>query len=120
MPFQQIFKILSFPIKKLGICLIGVVGICLWTQDVLAQEKLETEISKVPEKLILEDQTNSQENGITKIIPSKQPLTPINKLVLSQPKKEAVFVSEGKKPESTSSTLSFNIFLYIVDKFKSD
>ncbi|MEB2774747.1 hypothetical protein SYJ56_05485 [Algoriphagus sp. D3-2-R+10] len=35
-------------------------------------------------------------------------------------KKETQLSGEGKKVESTPSTLSFNIFLYIVDKFKAD
>lgn len=112
-------KTFSYPAKKLGICLIGVFGMCLLIHETFAQEKLETEISKIPEKLILEDHTNPQENGNSKIIASKN-LQPINKVILSPPKKEGSNIPEGKRLEPTSSTLSFNIFLYIVDKFKSD
>jgi hypothetical protein len=113
------FKKLSFPFKKLGICLIGVVGMCLWTQDAFAQEKVEIENNKVPEKIILEDHTSSQETGFQKNTVIKQTV-PVNKVAVPQPKKEVVYIPEGKKPEQTSSTLSFNIFLYIVDKFKAD
>jgi hypothetical protein len=113
------FEKLSFPFKKLGICLIGVVGMCLWTQNAFAQEKVEIENNKVPEKIILEDHTSSQETGFQKPTVTKQNL-PVTKVAAPQPKKEVVYIPEGKKPEQTSSTLSFNIFLYIVDKFKAD
>jgi hypothetical protein len=115
------FEKLSFPFKKLSICLVGVVGMCLWGQDAFAQEheKVEIEISKNAEKINLEDHTGSQESGFQKSTLSK-PTQPVIKSVTPPTKKEVVMAPEGKKPEQASSTLSFNIFLYIVDKFRAD
>lgn len=116
------FKKLSFPFKKLSICLIGVVGICLFAHDTFAQEheKIEIEISKSVEKINLEDHTGTQESGFQKSAISKQVQQPVIKATPPQVKKDAGIIPEGKKPEQGSSTLSFNIFLYIVDKFRAD
>ena len=116
------FEKLSFPFKKLSICLIGVVGMCLMAQDAFAQEheKIEVEITKSSEKINLEDHTGSQESGFQKPTLPKQVQQPVIKPASPPQKKEAVIAQEGKKPEQGSSTLSFNIFLYIVDKFRAD
>lgn len=116
------FKTSLFPFKKLSIILCAVLGMCLWTEDVLAQgeqEKAEIENTRNMEKPTLEDHTSSQDALSPRISPSKQ----------SQPfvkppavRKDNMAGGEGKKVESATapSTLSFNIFLYIVDKFKAD
>lgn len=110
---------LSFSFKKLSFCLIGVTALFFWTHDVTAQDRVDTEIAKVPEKIMLEDHTSYQENGGQKPMAPKA-IPAVNKTVANQPKKDNIFVPEGKKPEPIPSTLSQNIFLYIVDKFKAN
>ncbi|NVJ86584.1 MAG: hypothetical protein HWE15_09790 [Algoriphagus sp.] len=51
--------------------------------------------------------------------PSQESKT-LSPLIPSTPiRREVVIGPEGKKPE-TPSTLSFNIFLYVLEKFKAD
>lgn len=116
------FETLSFPFKKLGICLCAVVGMCLWTEDALAQdeqEKAEIETIRNMDKPALEDQHSSHESVSPRITTSKQ-IQPIVKPM--SVRKENLTGGEGKKaePSQVPSTLSFNMFLYIVDKFKAD
>lgn len=116
------FESSSFPFKKLGICACAVLGMCFWTEDVLAQseqEKGEIENVKNMDKSILTDHTSNFDSSSPKVSGSKQ--TPSNGSVPAV-RKENLTSGEGKKTESTAapSTLSFNIFLYIVDKFKAD
>ncbi len=114
------FKNSSFPFKK--ICFCAFVGICLFTGEAFAQgeqEKVEIETIRNMEKSALEDHTSSQEAGSPRISVSRQS-PPVIKATV--PKKENMAAGEGKKVEPTQapSTLSFNMFLYIVDKFKAD
>ena len=116
------FETSSFPLKKLSICLCAVVGMCIWTEDASAQseqEKAEIETNRNMDKPALEDHTSSQESIIPRISTSKQ-TQPIVKPAAVR--KENLTGGEGKKAESSQapSTLSFNMFLYIVDKFKAD
>lgn len=116
------FETSSFPFKKLAISLCAVVGMCLWTEDAFAQseqEKAEIENIRNMEKPALEDHTSSHEAGSPRISPSKQ-TQPVVKATVT--KKENMTGGEGKKvePSQAPSTLSFNMFLYIVDKFKAD
>ncbi|MDI1323901.1 MAG: hypothetical protein PSV36_14215 [Algoriphagus sp.] len=116
------FETSSFSFKKLGVCVCAVVGMCLWTEDALAQgeqEKAEIENIRNMDKPALEDQTSSQEAVSSKISASKQTQPVLKATVV---RKENLTNGEGKKvdPSSAPSTLSFNMFLYIVDKFKAD
>lgn len=116
------FETPSFPFKKLGICICAVLGMCLWTEDALAQseqEKVEVENIRNNDKPILDDHTSSQDAISPKISTSNQS-QPIVKTTAVR--KDIMTSGEGKKVEQTTapSTLSFNIFLYIVDKFKAD
>lgn len=116
------FETSSFPFKKLGICLCAVVGMCLWTEDALAQgeqEKAEIETIRNMDKPGIEDHTSSQESVSPRISATKQ-TQPIVKATAVR--KENMPGGEEKKaePSQAPSTLSFNMFLYIVDKFKAD
>lgn len=112
----------SFPFKKLGICVCAFLGMCFWTEDVLAQseqDKVEIENARNIEKSVSADQTPITEGSTIKTTLSKP--TQSNGSVPAV-RKENLTSGEGKKAESTAppSTLSFNIFLYIVDRFKAD
>lgn len=116
------FETSSFPFKKLGISICAVLGMCFWTEDVLAQseqEKVEIENPRNMDKSVSADHASNLENSTSKANQPKQIQS-----VASTPavRKENLTSGEGKKTESTAapSTLSFNIFLYIVDKFKAD
>lgn len=116
------FETSSFPFKKLGICLCAVAGMCLWTEDAFAQgeqEKAEIENIRNSDKTSIEEHNSSLEAPSSRISASKQTPTVVKPTAV---RKEIMTSGEGKKPESTQapSTLSFNMFLYIVDKFKAD
>lgn len=116
------FQTSSFPFKKLGIFVCAVLGMCFWTEDVLAQseqEKGEIENARNIDKSISTDHTSTFDNSTPKFSATKQTPSNVN---VSAVRKENLTSGEGKKTESTAapSTLSFNIFLYIVDKFKAD
>ncbi len=85
-------------------------------------EKIEDINPKNNDRIILEDHTVIQDNSFSKTLPSKAITTP--KVTPLPPKRdltagESVSEKDVKKNDSPS-TLSFNIFLYIVDKFKAD
>ncbi|MDF2156657.1 hypothetical protein [Algoriphagus sp. CAU 1675] len=110
----------SFPLKKIGTCAVAVLGMCLWAGDSLAQteqEKVEFENPRVLDRPVVEDHTTSNEVVIPKVVTPKQTPLPINSTPI---RREIVISPEGKKVEPVPSTLSFNIFLYVVDKFKAD
>lgn len=116
------FETISFPFKKLGISICAVLGMCLWTEVAFAQseqEKIEIENIRNMDKPTLEDNSSSQDVVGPRISPSKQS-QPIVKATAVR--KDNMTGGEGKKvePSAAPSTLSFNIFLYIVDKFKAD
>ncbi len=116
------FKTSSFPFKKLGICFCAFVGMCLFTGEAFAQgeqEKVEIENLRNLDKPSLEDQNSSQEAGSPGITATKPAPLFVKPTVV---KKENSTGGEGKKvdPAQAPSTLSFNMFLYIVDKFKAD
>jgi hypothetical protein len=106
--------------KKLIFFSIAVLGLCLLPKISFAQEnmgKIDLESPKSSEKLnqentinLLEGNSNSNNNQKQTVLVQK-PATG---------KKDNIISSEIKKSESTPSTLNFNIFLYIVDKFKAD
>ncbi len=112
----------SFSFRKLTVFSIAVLGLCLWAGNSVAQsehEESEMEHELPSDKPLMEGSSDfhdvpSQDlttPGSTAIAPSAKP-TP--------QKKVPQVAGEGKKPEPNTSTLSFNIFLYIVDKFKAD
>ncbi|MFC5626680.1 hypothetical protein [Algoriphagus winogradskyi] len=112
-----------FSIKNLTVFGIAAFGLCLWAGDSMAQserEKSEIEREKPITKPLSENHSDQVDMPLQdNFSPASTAPTPIVKTV--SPKKAENQVSgEGKKVEPTPSTLSFNIFLYIVDKFKAD
>lgn len=96
-------------------------GYLLLTSEALAQE----ENTKKPfEKPIVEEHNAIPEAGTTSTLSIQKPAVAKQSAPLPLPRKEVHTTThlqerESKKNESPS-TLSFNIFLYIVDKFKQD
>ncbi|WP_233755911.1 hypothetical protein [Algoriphagus sp. AGSA1] len=112
----------SFSFRKLTVFSIAVLGFCLWAGNSMAQsehEESEMEQELPSDKPFIEGSSDFHDvpnqdltaAGSTTVAPSAKP-TP--------QKKVPQVAGEGKKPEPNTSTLSFNIFLYIVDKFKAD
>lgn len=111
---------LTFNFRKITFFSFAVLGFCLLPEVSFAQEnmgKSERDMIKSADK------SNSEIIPSVNEASSSVPL--LNKNVATNPKvvpikKEPVLITEGKKPESAPSTLNFNIFLYIVDKFRAD
>lgn len=86
-------------------------------------EKVEEIYPKANDRVILEDNTVIQDNSATRTSAIKPNTTPKVATPTTVKKDPAVAENasdrEAKKNDSPS-TLSFNIFLYIVDKFKAD
>ncbi|MDR7128404.1 hypothetical protein J2X69_000736 [Algoriphagus sp. 4150] len=105
----------NFALRKLIIFSIAVLGLSFWTGNSMAQsehDKPEMEHDK-PEG----DNPNGQGDIQAQEIQAPAIITTTK---TPPPKKENHVGGEGKKTETAPSTLSFNIFLYIVDKFKAD
>ncbi len=112
-------KYSNFPFKKLTFYSTLVLVFCFFSGKSFAQseqDKIELDNMKPTERGILEENSIGQETTSTKNFPVKSAASASKP---NAPKKE-VLPSEGKKSEVIPSTLSFNIFLYIVDKFKAD
>ena len=96
-------------------------GYLLLPSEAMAQE----ENTKKPfEKPIVEEHNAIPEAGTAGSLSVQKPAVVKQSVPLPLPKKEVhttthIQERESKKNESPS-TLSFNIFLYIVDKFKQD
>jgi hypothetical protein len=106
---------------KVALLCMAAFGYLLLPSEAMAQE----ENTKKPfEKPIVEDISTVSESGAAATIFSQKPAVVKQSVPLPLPKKEVhttthIQERESKKNESPS-TLSFNIFLYIVDKFKQD
>lgn len=119
-------KFSEFHFKKHLILCLGVFGLMTFTLEASAQsenEKVEEIYPKTNDRVILEDHTIVQDNPATKNTAVK-PINSPKVVAIGASKKELTVLEnasdrEVKKNESPS-TLSFNIFLYIVDKFKAD
>jgi hypothetical protein len=96
-------------------------GYLLLPSEAMAQE----ENTKKPfEKPIVEENNTGSESGAAATLFTQKPAVVKQSVPLPIPRKEVHTTThlqerESKKNESPS-TLSFNIFLYIVDKFKQD
>ncbi|MEP1086475.1 hypothetical protein [Algoriphagus sp.] len=113
--------ITKYPFKKLTIFSLVAMGLCFITGESLAQserDKLEMENGKPLDRPIVDHTTDLKDHAV----PSNavQPAAIITREKAQPIKKEGSVSGEGKKVEPVPSTLSFNIFLYIVDKFKAD
>ncbi|UZD21311.1 hypothetical protein PBT90_17455 [Algoriphagus halophytocola] len=114
-------KITKFPFKKQALLGLAVVGFCLYAGDSMAQsegENSEMEQEKPIDRPVFENQADHGDMQVQDVrIPAAATVTSSKP---AAPKKETQVSGEGKKAETAPSTLSFNIFLYIVDKFKAD
>ncbi|PZX58424.1 hypothetical protein LV84_01632 [Algoriphagus ratkowskyi] len=113
-------EITKYPFKKLAIFSLFAAGFCFFAGESLAQsdrDKMEVENTKPIDRPNIDHSTDIKDNSLQSN--SVQPSVIINREKVQQPvKKEGNISGEGKKLETVPSTLSFNIFLYIVDKFK--
>jgi len=113
----------SFPFKKIGISALSILAFCLIAGESFAQgeqEKVDLENVKQTEKPISGEQIQNSELITPKILPSKTLTNTSNKVAVKRDLPAGGVDKEIKKEEVSPSTLSFNIFLYIVDKFKAD
>lgn len=113
----------QFPLKKIGFSAIILLGFCFFAGESLAQseqEKVDLENVKPTDKPVLEDNGQNSENLVSKSATNKTNFAPNNKVAVKRDLPAGGVEKEIKKEESVPSTLSFNIFLYIVDKFKAD
>jgi hypothetical protein len=118
-------KFSGFHFTKSAILFMVVLGLALVVVDASAQsesEKMEDPSSRANDRVILEENPSLQEN-ISSPLHVAKPSTsakPAATTIKPQfPTTGTVSDKEIRKNESPS-TLSFNIFLYIVDKFKAD
>ncbi|MDE0560978.1 hypothetical protein OU792_13340 [Algoriphagus sp. NF] len=115
----------TFPFGKIGFILTSVLALCLFSGESLAQNEQEKpiEVPRQSDRPVVEedgsfhhnfnsDQNDIKANAELKVSPVPIPTTPI--------RREVVIGPEGKKSSEPSSTLSFNIFLYVLEKFKAD
>jgi hypothetical protein len=106
---------------KVALLSMAAFGYLLLTSEAIAQE----ENTKKPfEKPIAEEHNAIPEGGTAGSLSVQKPAVVKQNVPLPLPRKEVHTTThlqerESKKNESPS-TLSFNIFLYIVDKFKQD
>lgn len=110
-----------FVANKLALSCMAVLGLFLLTTEVWAQEE---NTRKPVERHSVEEHNFPREGGNTLTSTPNKTTATKSILPLLPPKKEVhtstqLQEKESKKNESPS-TLSFNIFLYIVDKFKQD
>lgn len=118
-------KFSGFHLSKPIILSLAVLGLMLFAVDASAQsenEKVEEIYPKGNDRVILEDHTLIQDNSSQRLAPAKPNV--IQKPIITTIKKDQ---NSGENPSDrdlkkneSPSTLSFNIFLYIVDKFKAD
>ena len=106
---------------KVALLCMAAFGYLLLPSEAMAQE----ENTKKPfEKPIVEENNTGSEAGVAATLFTQKPAAAKQSVPLPLPRKEVNSTThlqerESKKNESPS-TLSFNIFLYIVDKFKQD
>jgi hypothetical protein len=114
----------GFSFKKTALLSTALAVFCFWANDASAQsdqDKVEVEYVKPLDRPI-----SIEENGPSLESQSiKSPVIKSSVQSLTLPvKREATTGSmsekDSKKSETVPSTLSFNIFLYVVDKFKAD
>ncbi len=114
--------LISFPFKKLSFFGFAVMGFCFLSEVSFAQEdlgKIDSEILKPIDRTNQDNSINLME-GNTSNASLNQKHTILIPKTSPAVKKESPVLGEAKKTEPAPSTLNFNIFLYIVDKFKAD
>lgn len=106
-----------------GVCLIGMLFICFEASAQSENEKMEDVNPKPidrPLTPIVDDHSTIQDNSNPLLSPALK-FTP-NKTATVKRDLPAGGIIQDKDPKKTDSpsTLSFNIFLYVVDKFKEN
>ncbi len=117
------FQTPIFPSKKIVFSALAIVGLCFCAGDILAQtekEVIESDNAKPIERTLQENPSSDLESVSSSTPKSKQSISTTSPKNNAALKKSSSLGNEGKKPEASPSTMSFNIFLYIVDKFKED
>ncbi len=117
-------KFSGFHFAKPALISASILAFTLIAVDASAQsesEKVEENSLKLNDRVLLEDNSSFQDNLSSPIHISKPTAATVKSPVTVRRDLPAGGVSDKdiKKTESPS-TLSFNIFLYIVDKFKAD
>lgn len=115
-------KFSGFPLKKASLFCAAVGGLTLFATDAWAQEESSPKILEKP--VVVEDHTSSMENVSPFIIQNQKsnPVKPSSQVGIVKRDLPAGGMLQEKdmKKNESPSTLSFNIFLYIVDRFKQD
>lgn len=116
-------KFSGFHFKKPALLSVAILGLALISIETSAQseqEKTEENTTRPVERATVEDHSVVQDNTPTSFLPARTTqnfkTAPIKR---DLPAGGIAPEKEIKKNESPS-TLSFNIFLYVVDKFKAD
>ena len=119
-------KFSGFHFKKPALLSAAILGLALIAVNASAQtesEKGEDGNAKVNDRVVLDDHTSLQDNISSQIQTTKSPAS-VKATTTPAVKRDlpagGVVVDKDPKKNESPSTLSFNIFLYIVDKFKAD
>lgn len=120
-------KFSEFPLNKTALLFFVVLGVAFFSNDTFAQtenEKVEDHISRSSDRPSVEESLNSKEASHNLSFPSKPSTNPGSKPTTANQVKRDLpaggLIKEGESKKESPSTLSFNIFLYIVDKFKEN
>ena len=107
--------------NKVALLSLVAIGFLLLQTESVAQEE---NTKKSFEKPVSEESSPLVEAGAAAPLPVQKPAPAKQTFPLPIPRKEthttATIQEKELKKNETPSTLSFNIFLYIVDKFKAD
>lgn len=117
-------KFSGFHFTKPALLSIAIVGLALITVDASAQseiERVEENNLKINDRVILEDNSTFQDNHSSAVTSSKSGTTlKATQATVKRDLPAGGITDKDVKKNESASTLSFNIFLYIVDKFKAD
>lgn len=118
-------KFSKFPFTKFLFLFSTVLGMALITNDSLAQsenEKVEDNVSSRSVDKPLAEETISTKESSAVVFPTVKPSTSAAKpsTTVKRDLPSGGLIKEGETKRDSPSTLSFNLFLYIVDKFKED
>lgn len=113
-------KFQGFHFKKPALLSALILGLAMVALDASAQseqEKTEENAPRPIERVVLEDHTTLQDSHTLTQPIRQSPKTTVQKKEVTQ---VGIIPEKETKRNESPSTLSFNIFLYVVDKFKAD
>jgi hypothetical protein len=116
-------KFSGFHFKKPALLSVAVLGLALISIDASAQseqEKTEENLPRPSERVVIEEQPLVQDNAPTNFLPSRTNQNFKTATARKELPVNGVAPEKDAKKNESPSTLSFNIFLYVVDKFKAD